>query len=318
MGFFDPLPPCPKFGLIHSTKSTQPPLLCLLLDQPPLCADVLYVWSLIGGAGISTTREWVRRHPPRSNAASHSAFYIDIRHATSHMHMAPSIPETETASFENWRPRKIYELYHLFLVDCYCPEDNSQENECSPKIAVPTNRLSVTLRNVVTLWNIESGLIRRTYANKKRMPITMAEKDIPLFLPLSLCRERWRRKRRIGCRRRCTPWQSSRPRRRACDCCANRAWGRRPPWTCRTIPSSLIGSIPLHLKMLQCFVPQPHQFLYSDRSESYFQRTVHKWRQLNLWDFWPPSFQYQIHLTSLPLVRNWPTPSPLSADVICE
>ena len=44
----DPLPPCPHFGLISSTKSTQPPLLCLLLDQPPspLCADVLYAWSL--------------------------------------------------------------------------------------------------------------------------------------------------------------------------------------------------------------------------------------------------------------------------------
>ena len=45
--FRPPFPPCPKFGLIHSTKSTQSPLLCLLLDQPPspLCADVLYVWS---------------------------------------------------------------------------------------------------------------------------------------------------------------------------------------------------------------------------------------------------------------------------------
>ena len=93
----------------------------------------------------------MRRHPPPSNAASHFAFYIDIRHATSLMHVAQSIPETETASSENRRPRKIDELYHLYMVDCYCPEDNSQENECSPKIAVPTNRLSVTLRNVVTL-----------------------------------------------------------------------------------------------------------------------------------------------------------------------
>ena len=24
---FEPLPPCPNFGLLHSTKSTQPPLL---------------------------------------------------------------------------------------------------------------------------------------------------------------------------------------------------------------------------------------------------------------------------------------------------
>ena len=32
----------------------------------------------------------------------------------------------------------------------------------------------------------------------------------------------------------------------------------------------------------------------------------------------PPPCQYQIHATSLPFVRNWPTPSPpLTADVIC-
>ena len=39
LGFLDPLP------LVR--KSTQPPLLCLLLGQPPspLCVDVLYVWS---------------------------------------------------------------------------------------------------------------------------------------------------------------------------------------------------------------------------------------------------------------------------------
>ena len=28
--------------------------------------------------------------------------------------------------------------------------------------------------------------------------------------------------------------------------------------------------------------------------------------------------QYQIHVTSLPLVRNWPTPSSLNKDIICE
>ena len=48
--------------------------------------------------------------------------------------------------------------------------------------------------------------------------------------------------------------------------------------------------------------------------------SMYIWRLLNLQDFWtPPSpCQYQIHATSLPLVRIWLTPSlPLSADVIC-
>ena len=35
-----PPPPCPNFGLIYSSKSTQPTLLCLLLDQPPLPPSV--------------------------------------------------------------------------------------------------------------------------------------------------------------------------------------------------------------------------------------------------------------------------------------
>ena len=39
--FLDPLPPCLNLGLMHSAKSTQPPFLCLLLDQPPLIADVI-------------------------------------------------------------------------------------------------------------------------------------------------------------------------------------------------------------------------------------------------------------------------------------
>ena len=41
-GILDPLPPCPQIVLIYSTKSKQPPLLHLLLDQPPpLDADVI-------------------------------------------------------------------------------------------------------------------------------------------------------------------------------------------------------------------------------------------------------------------------------------
>ena len=35
---------------------------------------------------------------------------------------------------------------------------------------------------------------------------------------------------------------------------------------------------------------------------------IHKRRQLNVWDSWPPPpCQYQIQATSLPLVRFWPT-----------
>ena len=38
------LPPCPHFGLLHSTKPTQPPLLLSEFGNPPspLCADVIY------------------------------------------------------------------------------------------------------------------------------------------------------------------------------------------------------------------------------------------------------------------------------------
>ena len=35
LGFLTPSPPCPHFGLIHSSKYTQPPLVCLLLGYPP-------------------------------------------------------------------------------------------------------------------------------------------------------------------------------------------------------------------------------------------------------------------------------------------
>ena len=41
-----PPTPCPHFGLISSTKITQPPSLCLLLPPAPFLADVLYEWSL--------------------------------------------------------------------------------------------------------------------------------------------------------------------------------------------------------------------------------------------------------------------------------
>ena len=34
-GFLDPLPPCPNFALTYSIEFTQPPLLHLLLAQPP-------------------------------------------------------------------------------------------------------------------------------------------------------------------------------------------------------------------------------------------------------------------------------------------
>ena len=42
-GIFDPLPPCLHFGKIHTTKSTQPPLLCLhfVNPLPPLSVDVI-------------------------------------------------------------------------------------------------------------------------------------------------------------------------------------------------------------------------------------------------------------------------------------
>ena len=45
-GFWLP-PPCPHLVMIYRTKSTQPPLLCLLLGYPPPPpdADFLYVWS---------------------------------------------------------------------------------------------------------------------------------------------------------------------------------------------------------------------------------------------------------------------------------
>ena len=48
-GFWTPSPPCPHFAQIYSSKSTQPPLLCLLLGYPPPPppgVDVLYVWPL--------------------------------------------------------------------------------------------------------------------------------------------------------------------------------------------------------------------------------------------------------------------------------
>ena len=50
-GIMDPLPG-PHLEQISGTKSTQPPLLCLFLSQPPSplhadIADVLYEWSLV-------------------------------------------------------------------------------------------------------------------------------------------------------------------------------------------------------------------------------------------------------------------------------
>ena len=42
-------PPCLHSVMIYSTRSTQPPLLCLLLGQPhspTLSVDVLYEWFL--------------------------------------------------------------------------------------------------------------------------------------------------------------------------------------------------------------------------------------------------------------------------------
>ena len=47
-GFWTPSPPCLHFGKIHSTKSTQPPLLRLHFINPPspLSVDVIYVWPL--------------------------------------------------------------------------------------------------------------------------------------------------------------------------------------------------------------------------------------------------------------------------------
>ena len=46
--FWTPYPPCPRFGLISSSKPTQPPLLRPLLGIPPspLGVDVLYGWPL--------------------------------------------------------------------------------------------------------------------------------------------------------------------------------------------------------------------------------------------------------------------------------
>ena len=51
--FLDPLPRCPNFLLLHSTKSTQPPLLLsdFGLPQPPspLSSDVIFYKSLFTG-----------------------------------------------------------------------------------------------------------------------------------------------------------------------------------------------------------------------------------------------------------------------------
>ena len=43
----------------------------------------------------------------------------------------------------------------------------------------------------------------------------------------------------------------------------------------------------------------------------YIKIEIQKWHQLNFWDSWPPPpSEYQIHATSLPLVRIWLTLTP--------
>ena len=46
-GIFYPLPPCPNFGLLQNTKSTQPPLLLSEFGKPPLSSDVICTWPLL-------------------------------------------------------------------------------------------------------------------------------------------------------------------------------------------------------------------------------------------------------------------------------
>merc|ERR1712020_186837 len=48
-GFWTPFPPCPNFSLTYSIEFTQPPLLHLLLAQPPspLGVDVICTLPLI-------------------------------------------------------------------------------------------------------------------------------------------------------------------------------------------------------------------------------------------------------------------------------
>ena len=56
-GFLNPLPPWLNFDQTYSTKSTQPPLLCLLLDYPlPLSVWLSFTYGpLCAGPSIGAS-----------------------------------------------------------------------------------------------------------------------------------------------------------------------------------------------------------------------------------------------------------------------
>merc|ERR1739836_275581 len=54
--FGPPPPPCPHFGYIYKSKSTQPPLLCLLLGYPPPPLPVRT--SFMYGPQVTLTLMW--------------------------------------------------------------------------------------------------------------------------------------------------------------------------------------------------------------------------------------------------------------------